>query len=86
MTSTHKLMTSSLTPEQHWTLKARCRGRWELFDEVEDIEGNPHYPYLDEARKLCRKCPVRSTCRTKSETGNRDGWEPTGIWDGKPHP
>jgi len=63
---------------EHWTLRAKCRNKWHLFDAQDDSDGNPHYPFLRDAQDLCDTCPVFDICEEK-----RKG-EVTGIWAGQP--
>lgn len=59
--------------DNHWSLRAACRGKWNLFDSVE-VEGKDTYPFYDQAMALCEGCPVKRDCDMQGET------EPTNIW------
>jgi hypothetical protein len=53
-----------------------------LFDSVEDYNGRDHYPFAEEAKRICREeCPVFEQC--KRDTDDR---EPQGIWAGEIYP
>lgn len=64
--------------ENHWTLYAACRGKWGLFDSVEDENGNDTYPFIKEARALCDTCPVFDYCDIAGARAE------TNIWAGEP--
>lgn len=64
--------------DREWMKDAACRGLWGLFDAREAVSGRDYYPFLDEARKVCAKCPVFDLCK-EAGTGER-----TGIYAGEP--
>lgn len=64
-------------PDNHWMLKAECRGKWDLFDSVEDDNGKDVYPYLVQARATCSVCPVWDECHAAGAP------EVTNIWAGE---
>jgi hypothetical protein len=66
----------SNAPDNHWMLRANCRGKWDLFDSVEDENGKDTYPFIEKARALCSACPVWDECRAAG------GAEVTNIWAG----
>lgn len=81
-----------MTTDNHWRFYAACNGQSYLFDSVEDYNGRNFYPYEEEAKEICDKCPVRKECREAAD-GKRDGiWdvdskqEVQGIWAGEIYP
>lgn len=64
-------------PENHWSLRAACRGRWELFDAIDDDERADSYTDIDRAKAICDTCSVITECRTDNSG------QTTGIWFGE---
>lgn len=64
--------------DNHWTLQANCRGKWDLFDSVPDENGKDTYPHLEEAQALCHTCPVFNECEAAGFK------EDTNIWAAEP--
>lgn len=62
--------------ENHWTLYAECRGKWDLFDSV-DVDGKDTYPHEAKAKAICATCPVKRECDAAG------GNALTNIWAGK---
>lgn len=59
-----------LTPDDDWTLRAKCRGMEDaLFPEGKDQK---------RARLVCNGCPVRKECLAEA-LDNRIEW---GVWGG----
>lgn len=63
--------------ENHWSLQAACRGRWDLFDAIDDDERTDSYVDKDRAFAICGTCKVKPEC--KADNYN----EKTGIWFGE---
>jgi hypothetical protein len=43
--------------------RAACLGRWDIYDETITPSSMAGYWYaVTEARKLCRRCPIRAEC------------------------
>lgn len=55
---------------QPWRHQAACKGRTALMF--------PDTPAVNEAKAVCRSCPVRAECADYALTHN----EPDGIWGG----
>jgi hypothetical protein len=64
-------------PDNHWVLRAACRGEWNLFDSVERVNGEDHYPHEADAKAICSRCPVQKECNLAGEN------EVTNIWAGE---
>jgi WhiB family redox-sensing transcriptional regulator len=53
--------------EQHWSVRAKCLGKWALFHSYKSED-------IAEAKSICAACPVRLQCLQEAlDTGERFG-------------